>query len=378
MQQELLSTTRQPYKYNDWRAALRTMGAVADASGNEEVLNSDQAQSHFLSKKGNDVVTFSSFIDAFRFAPQATFGTLLATCTKAFENEELPGTLLRSNTNSSTVSFITHVTNTSEVKAQVSQLKVYEQYLQSTIQAPPLLTDDFTQRFLGSSRNNGTNGAAVDKDIHFTSGGENIVWILAGHINGEAVRYAEEAMHSRMRLYPKSRIILVDNGSPSNEAEKLRELVKKTIPGENHSYVHNPPPSTFEQGAFHSGLKELISTAPSPSENELVVFTQATTVLLRPLPLEDIFQPGCGIRPIYQPCCQAIPTPPCNETEQKDWVPRVCHEALRQTVCVPLLSSYLADLNLSTLAHVYPYPSSLILSATNNLKKFALMVVNVQ
>ena len=217
MQQELLSTTRQPYKYNDWRAALRTMGAVADASGNEEVLNSDQAQSHFLSKKGNDVVTFSSFIDAFRFAPQATFGTLLATCTKAFENEELPGTLLRSNTNSSTVSFITHVTNTSEVKAQVSQLKVYEQHLQSTIRAPPLLTDDFTQRFLGSSRNNGTHGAAVDKDIHFTSGGENIVWILAGHINGEAVRYAEEAMHSRMRLYPKSRIILVDNGSPSNE-----------------------------------------------------------------------------------------------------------------------------------------------------------------
>ena len=128
--------------------------------------------------------------------------------------------------------------------------------------------------------------------------------------------------------------------------------MKKTIPGENHSYDHNPPPSTFEQGAFHSGLKELISTAPSPSENELVVFTQATTVLLRPLPLEDIFQPGCGIRPIYQPCCQAIPTPPCNETEQKDWVPRVCHEALRQTVCVPLLSSYLADLNLSTLAHV--------------------------
>ena len=153
-----------------------------------------------------------------------------------------------------------------------------------------------------------------------------MVWILAGHIQGEAIRYAEEAMRSRTRLYPKSRIILVDNDSPLPMRQALSSLVD-TIPG-NHSYVYNPPPSLYEQGAYHSGLKQLRSIVPHPPRNELVVFTQATTVIMRPLPLDGIFEPGCDIQPLYSACCGSLVTPPCNESEQIDWSPKVCGRAI--------------------------------------------------
>ena len=147
-------------------------------------------------------------------------------------------------------------------------------------------------------------------------------------------------MRSRVRLYPKSRIILVDNDSPTREAVKLHALVE-TVPG-NHSYVHNPPPSLYEPGAYYSGIKQLLSTVLDPPENEIVVFTQATTILLRQLPLEGIFEPGCDIRPMYPQCCGKLETPPCNESEQIGWASEVrLHLHLASTSLVTVLFSLL-------------------------------------
>lgn len=284
---------------NDWKAALHVLGTAAAAkfNGNGTLSNNYDG----------DVLTLSSFIDAFRFAPQATFGILMATCAKenAFERKEQHPTDGWETTmpNADAVGNIINRTN------QYRSLDEYEQHVRA------LRDGNFMAGF--GARKNGTAD-----DNHDNSLEENIVWILAGNIRGESIRLVEEGMRSRVRLYPKSRIILVDNDSPKGEAEKLRMLVE-VIPG-NHSYVRNPPPSSFEQGAYHAGLEQLMAEVPHPPENEHVVFTQATTVLLRQLPFGGkFFQPGCDIRPLYPPCCESLVTPPCDQSEQMEWIPKV-------------------------------------------------------
>ena len=126
----------------DWRAALRVMAAAA-ASRDTEMADNDK----FQTADEKDVVMFPSFIDAYRFAPQATFGAIMATCTKAFENEEVP------SDGTSSVEY----RRTSGQAASQS----YEQQLRSR-GAPSLLMNDLSKQFRGD-RGEGTNATANSK-----------------------------------------------------------------------------------------------------------------------------------------------------------------------------------------------------------------------
>mmetsp|Transcript_28676 Transcript_28676/g.78840 ORF Transcript_28676/g.78840 Transcript_28676/m.78840 type:complete len:562 (+) Transcript_28676:46-1731(+) len=226
---------------------------------------------------GKDAVTFKGFYDALYLQPAALFGSLLAACQTAETDVGLKAEWCVQNAS-------------------------FDKLMQAMEKFPATLID------LPTPRDWPPQGA-----MKALSG--KMVFVMSASIINEIVSLIVfEGVRSRLRYYPNAIVIIVDNGSPEVYVARLEAMVSKL---HNSAVVllRNFGPSRYEQGAYHTALQYLDRSFPE-DPNEVIVFTQATTVLMQPLP-KFLLPPGCKIRRWYTMFSSVPPVLPCGTTSPK-------------------------------------------------------------